>query len=51
MLCVKLAELSQPTKWWKSIVAGTYEYFGILGKTHSINAKGVSLKGSTTCYS
>jgi hypothetical protein len=51
MRYVKLAESSQLTKWWKSIVAGTYEYFGILGKTHSINAKGLSLKGLTACYS
>jgi hypothetical protein len=51
MPCAKLAELSQQMKWWKLIVAGTCEYFGILGKTHSINAKGLSLKGSTACYS
>jgi hypothetical protein len=51
MPCAKLAELSQPTKWWKLIVAGTCEYFGILGKTLSINAKGLSLKGLTACYS
>jgi hypothetical protein len=40
MPCVKLAESSQLMKWWKLIVAGTYEYFAILGKTLSINAKG-----------
>jgi hypothetical protein len=51
MPCAKLAELSQPTKWWKLIVAGTCECYAILGKTLSINAKGLSLKGLTACYS
>jgi hypothetical protein len=49
--CAKLAASSQLTKWLKLIGAGTYEYFGILGKTHSINAKGLSLKGSSVYYS